>query len=291
LYEVVGLPPGTYFVQAEPDAPYLAEVFDGVPCFDWSCEVTSGTPVTVTLGAPTTGIDLALPRGGSVSGTVVEETTGAPIPGASIAILDANGGWRDSASTNALGSYTVSGLAPGNLLVVATNTGPFWPELYDDVPCPTPYSCSVPDGGTPVPLSLGGAVTGVDFMLGTISSAASGFFTVEPCRAVDTRGPDGPALAAGTERVFNLTGSCSGLYGARAVSLNVTVVGADAPGNLRLYAAGGSMPTTSTVNYAAGVTRANNAVIALNAQGGLAVYVGQASGSVHLVVDVNGYFQ
>jgi carboxypeptidase family protein len=233
-----------------------------------------------------------VPRGGSISGTVVDETSGAPIH-ASITILDADGGWRGSAWTDVLGSYTVSGLVPGNMFVSVANTGPYWPELYDNVPCPVPYLCGVlPYDGTPVPVPLGGTVAGIDFALGTVSAVASGFYTVDPCRAVDTRGPDGPALAAGTERVFYLTGSCLGFSAApRAVSLNVTVVGADAPGNVRLYAAGGPTPATSTLNYAAGVTRSNNAVVPLNAQGQVAVHVGQASGQAHLIIDVNGYFE
>ncbi len=290
-YEVAGLPPGSYFVRASPVRPYLAEVFDGVPCYN-VCDPTIGTPVPVALGTTTGGIDLAVPRGGSVSGTVVDEASGAPVARVSVTIQDASGGW--STVTDALGSYAVSGLAPGDVFVSVSNAGPNWPEVYDDVPCASPFWCGVPDGGTPVPVPLGGAVTGIDFALGTVSSAASGFFTALPCRAVDTRGPDGPALVAGAERVFNVTsnaGNCPGRVGARAVSLNVTVVGADLPGNVRLYAATGPIPGTSTLNYPAGVARANNAVIPLNAMGELAVHVSQDSGRVHLIIDITGYFE
>ena len=203
MYEVVGLPPGSYFVRADWARPHLGALFDGVPCYDGRCDPTAGTPVPVALGATTAGINLSVPRGGSVSGTVVEETGSAPVANASITLLDADGGWMGSASTDVLGSYAVSGLVPGDAFVSVTNAGPYWPELYDDVPCPSPYWCSVPYGGTPVPVPLGGAVTGIDFALGTVSAAATQFFTVDPCRAVDTRGADGPALAAGTERVFN----------------------------------------------------------------------------------------
>jgi len=41
----------------------------------------------------------------------------------------------------------------------------------------------------------------------------------------------------------------------------------------------------------AGQTRANNAVVTLNAAGELAAFVGQATGTVHAVIDVNGYFE
>lgn len=296
-YEVVGLPAGSYFVRADPVRPYLAEVFDGVPCYGGGCDPTTGTPVPVALGATTAGIDLAVPRGGFVSGTVVDETSGAPVASASVTIQDGSGGWLGSTATDALGSYAFSGLAPGDVFVNVSSTGPYWPEVYDDVPCASPFWCGVSDGGTPVPVPLGGAVTGIDFVLSTVSSAATGFFTVVPCPAVDTRdidGPDGPALVAGAERVFNLTSyarSCPAPYGARAVSLNVTVVGADVPGNVRLYAATGPIPGTSTLNYPAGVARANNAVIPLNARGELAVYVSQDSGRVHLIIDITGYFE
>jgi hypothetical protein len=45
------------------------------------------------------------------------------------------------------------------------------------------------------------------------------------------------------------------------------------------------------LNFAAGVTRSNNAIVALSAAGEIAVYNGMASGTTHLVVDVMGYFE
>ena len=47
---------------------------------------------------------------------------------------------------------------------------------------------------------------------------------------------------------------------------------------------------TSSINYSAGQIRGNNAVIPLNA-GQMAAVANQASGTVHLIIDVNGYFQ
>jgi hypothetical protein len=51
------------------------------------------------------------------------------------------------------------------------------------------------------------------------------------------------------------------------------------------------MPPTSTLNYAAGQTRANNAVVGLSASGALAVRCSQAAGTVHAILDVTGYFE
>ena len=119
--------------------------------------------------------------------------------------------------------------------------------------------------------------------------------TLAPCRVLDTRlanGPfGGPALAAGVDRTFALAGRCGIPSSARAISVNVTVTGASAAGDLRLRAAGTPQTLSSTLNYRAGQTRANNAVVGLGSGGGLILRCVQVSGTVHAVVDVNGYFQ
>ena len=52
------------------------------------------------------------------------------------------------------------------------------------------------------------------------------------------------------------------------------------------------VPTVSSINYSAGQTRGNNAVVTLDASGQMAAFVGQLAGTtVHLIVDVNGYFE
>jgi hypothetical protein len=88
-----------------------------------------------------------------------------------------------------------------------------------------------------------------------------------------------------------VTGYCGIPATAKAVSLNVTVVSPTAGGHLRLYASGAARPGTSSINYTANQTRANNAVVSLGADGALMVYVSQPSGTTHIVIDVNGYFQ
>jgi hypothetical protein len=63
-------------------------------------------------------------------------------------------------------------------------------------------------------------------------------------------------------------------------------------GNLRLFPAGQSVPTISTVSYGAGQTRASNAVLPLSASGELAVFVSQPTGTTaHVIIDVSGYFE
>jgi hypothetical protein len=115
----------------------------------------------------------------------------------------------------------------------------------------------------------------------------------------DTRnaaGPlGGPALASGSVRVFPVTSaSCAIPATAKALSLNVTVVGATGGGSVSLRPGDQAAVATSTINFSAGQVRANNAVLALSRDGQatLAALASLAGGGqVHLIVDVNGYFQ
>ncbi len=122
------------------------------------------------------------------------------------------------------------------------------------------------------------------------------FYTVTPCRVLDTReinGPyGGPALSSTDgPRTFVLADTCTLPADARAVSINVTVTGASEAGDLRLYPGATVAPLASAINYASGQTRASNTVVALGVGGTLTIQCDQPSGSVHAIVDINGYFR
>jgi hypothetical protein len=118
----------------------------------------------------------------------------------------------------------------------------------------------------------------------------AGFFTLTPCRAVDTRAAGG-AIAAGADRTFFLAGTCGIPADATALSVNVTVTQPTATGDLRVFAAGTSPPSTSVINFRSGQTRANNAIVQVSTSGGVTVLNDQSSGTVQVIVDVNGYFK
>jgi hypothetical protein len=89
-----------------------------------------------------------------------------------------------------------------------------------------------------------------------------------------------------------MVGQCGIPPTAAAISLNLTVTGATGPGYLTVYPQGSAVPLASTINFRAGQTRANNAIVPLGAGGGIAIFYGQASGNtVDVIVDVNGFFQ
>jgi hypothetical protein len=85
-------------------------------------------------------------------------------------------------------------------------------------------------------------------------------------------------------------GACGIPPTAKALSFNITATGATAPGNVRVYPAGTPTPDASTLNFTTGQNRANNGIVRLGAGGDLAIY-SAPSGTVHVVLDVNGYFE
>ena len=128
------------------------------------------------------------------------------------------------------------------------------------------------------------------------ATSPEAFYTLTPCRIVDTRtaaGPyGGPAIAAGANRAFVLAGQCGIPATAKSVSINLTVTQPTASGDLRAYpGGGGSPPLISTISYGPAQTRANNSVVALGPSGDLAIHSDQVTGNVQLIIDTNGYFQ
>jgi hypothetical protein len=122
------------------------------------------------------------------------------------------------------------------------------------------------------------------------------YFTLTPCRLVDTRGAPGPrggpALQANSGRDFDVDGVCAVPATAKALAVNVTVTGPTAAGDLRLWETDFLMPGTSVINFKAGRVRANNAVVPLSATGSLSVFCDMAgAGSTHFILDVVGYFE
>lgn len=125
------------------------------------------------------------------------------------------------------------------------------------------------------------------------------FHTVTPCRIVDTRsepeGPlAGPALQASpAERTFALVPGCGIPSDALVVSANITVTESTAAGALRAYASDSVLTDATVISFPSGKTRANNAMLLLSVAGGSGRITvrNDAPGTVHLILDVNGYFR
>lgn len=118
----------------------------------------------------------------------------------------------------------------------------------------------------------------------------SDFFTVEPCRIVDTRmGEPLPPLGP---QAFVLTGSCGVPAEAKAVAVNVTALQPPSAGFLRVWPADVEVTDTGLVYFAAGLNRANNAILPLPMDGSGVVYVQAVTDDpMNLILDVTGYFE
>jgi hypothetical protein len=69
------------------------------------------------------------------------------------------------------------------------------------------------------------------------------------------------------------------------------VIGPTRAGYLQMFPSGLSASGTSTINFGAGQTRANNAIVSLGSNGFSVTSALGGAGSVHLLVDVYGYFE
>jgi hypothetical protein len=121
------------------------------------------------------------------------------------------------------------------------------------------------------------------------------FYSVPPCRLADTRNPNGPyggpSFHPLEQRGYPMYGQCGIPINAVAVALNVAVTAPSDPGNLVCFPGGGDLPVVSTINYGAGRTRSNNAIVSFGPGGELVVFANQANGTVDIIIDVTGYFQ
>jgi hypothetical protein len=130
--------------------------------------------------------------------------------------------------------------------------------------------------------------------LASVPTSPMPFIGVTPCRIVDTRnasfpvGYGPPSMAANISRNFTLAGRCGIPDSAQAVSLNVTVVSPQGLGYILIYPQGGNAPGVSTLNYLAGQTVANAAIVPPGTGGGVTV-VAVVSGTL-LLIDTNGYY-
>lgn len=175
-YAARDLPAGTYFARLRKTKTHLGQLWNGLPC-EGDCAVTVGTPIPVSTGSATTGVDFALVSLGKISGTVTDAITGQPIGGIYVTVYNASGTYLGYRYTSANGTYRVTGLTAGNYFARADASG-YVAQLYDGIACPTP--CTV-TGGTPIPVALSAETPGVDFALvpygkiaGTIRDAVTG---------------------------------------------------------------------------------------------------------------------
>lgn len=121
------------------------------------------------------------------------------------------------------------------------------------------------------------------------------FQPLSPVRILDTRTGNGTVgsstapLGAGGALDLQVTGRGGVPADATAVVLNVAGITPSANTFLTVWPAGVARPTASSVNLTRGVTAANAVTVQIGSGGRVSIY--NASGSTHVIADVNGYYQ
>jgi hypothetical protein len=117
-YEITDLATGRYKVEFWPrELNYVWQYFEDTQ--EWS----AATPVSVSTGSITEGVDAALAKGAAIGGTVTAAATGLPVAGIEVcAFSEASEGAFRCASTNSVGAYRIVGLQAGSYTVY------FYPE-------------------------------------------------------------------------------------------------------------------------------------------------------------------
>jgi ELWxxDGT repeat protein len=217
-YQSRGLDTGTYLLQTNAwkvSPPAGNQVYAGRDCSP-DCDRKSGTPVAVTRGVETTGIDFALGEGGTISGTVRDASNNAPLQGIRVACSGMTGPLYPfaSATTDANGVYRSKLLPPDHYTICIQNDQ----QGYDGVCLPQ------------VPLLANGAIT-VDVSLAQQQGRVTGIVRgrdVQPMPRVDVYVRDAAhTLVTGTsddQGRYTLYGIAPGSYFLHAADDEMPVV-------------------------------------------------------------------
>ncbi len=223
-YTVTGLTPGSYTVQAQASG-YAPTYYNGT--YDYS----AATPVTVTSGTTTPGINFALAQAGRIAGNVTN-ALGTPIAGANVWASASGCCGGGSTTTAADGTYLMTNLVPASYVVQAQASG--YASTY--------YNGTYEYGAaTLVTVTSGTTTPGINFALAQAGSIAG--------NVTDALGT--PIAGASVEASG---AACCGSGYATTAADGTYVITDLVPGSYRVWASGStcgfsSPPSLSCVVY------------------------------------------
>jgi len=237
-YKVTGLvplPPGYRVCFDASDARggssgtgYLSQCYWNVP-WDEESQAPGATPVPVSAGRLTPGVDAALATAGGISGTVTAVAGGAGLGGVYVTVFTSSGDYAELAVTGADGTYRVTGLpaaTPGYRVCFdasgtaggGSGTG-YLNQCYRNVPWEGGVSPA--SRAAPVPVSAGRMAQGVDAALGA-AGGISGTVTAVAGGA-GLGGVDVTVFTSGGDEAGSATTGADGTY--RATGLPAATPG------------------------------------------------------------------
>ena len=175
-YAIEGLASGDYVISFNPtEASELPHQY-----YDGALKRSDATPVSVTLGAATEGVDVALGAGGKITGRITAAADGVPLEGVSVCAYETAGGEEEPSvceSSNGHGEYTLANLVPGayklkfSALFYEGDEDPFAEEEGEAVPPREEFLTQFYSGksslttATEVGVGAGGTTAGIDVQM------------------------------------------------------------------------------------------------------------------------------
>ena len=207
-YEITGLAPGEYRVSA----PGIGQGFL-VQFFSGASSAESATPVVVSAGAATTGVDFVLSTGGKISGTVTRASGGTAVEGASVLAIDEATGAFNRGTTGSDGMFEIVGLVDGSYLVSAEapQLG-LLPAFFDGV--------DLASDAAAVVISAGGTVGDIDFALTFTTTSSPGSIT-----GVITSAATGNPVGGATIRATGFDGGSIAIVALSAADGTYSITG------------------------------------------------------------------
>lgn len=205
---------GSYVLRGMPAGSYVIHFVDcinrtyGSRWYQHKASPQAGTPVTVTPGGATTGIDETLAPGGSISG-LVRDSSGAPLRGACVDAVDATAQSEGFARTDPTGHYTIPALS----------TGSYQLTFYPCIRSKPPLAASARPGL--VAVKAPSAVSGINGKLGIAGSImgtardSAGKLQAGVCVVGVPAGPGNNSIASaatGPHGIYQLRGIGAGTY-------------------------------------------------------------------------------
>lgn len=220
-----GLTAGTYYATGWASG-FGTQLYNGISCFSNTCDVTTGTAITVAAGQTTGNINFSLKLPvARITGTVSAASDNSPIANATVYIFDDAGGVAASVQTDAGGNYTASVNNAGTYYAFASSVG-YSDQLYDGRAC---NGCD-PTTGDPVTATLGATTPDIDFLLQT---SACGSLSLTPSSL-----PDGQVGVAYSAQL-----SLSGATG----TVTYSITSGALPNGVTLNGSTGAISGTPTV--------------------------------------------
>src|SRR6185312_11776913 len=149
-FTTLALANGFYYGTASAGAGYVDQLYDKINCVV-GCAVTTGTRISVPPGLTNSGVNFFVAPRGAIVGTVAD-TGSHPLAGVTVSVYDSAGALLRTASTDAAGHYSVSGLATANYFARTTNVAGYDDVLFNAISCAS--GCDVTTG-TPISTTIG----------------------------------------------------------------------------------------------------------------------------------------